>query len=119
MCYHFSEGDSGIFTSSYHSEQDSDPTFRLSVSQSFGKSFPDISEDGEDVPDGREEEGDLMRLSSSFTGPSSDQSLAPAKPRRTMVTSYSNIQLPATPETRKVLSRITRNIRNIRIVTSE
>ena len=51
MCYHFSEGDSGIFTSSYHSEQDSDPTFRLSVSQSFGKSFPDISEDGEDVPD--------------------------------------------------------------------
>ena len=111
MCYHFSEGDSGIFTSSYHSEQDSDPTFRLSVSQSFGKSFPDISEDGEDVPDGREEEGDLMRLSSSFTGPSSDLSLAPAKPRRTMVTSYSNIQLPATPETRKVLSRIVKTDR--------
>ena len=78
------------------------------MSQSFGKSFPDISEDGEDVPDGREEEeGDLMRLSSSFTGPSSDHSLgtspslAPAKPRRTMVTSYSNINLPATPETRR------------------
>ena len=79
------------------------------MSQSFGKSFPDISEDGEDVPDGRElpsdqeEISDHMRLSSSFTGPSSDQSLAspspaPAKPRRTMVTSYSNINIPATPE---------------------
>ena len=110
MCYHYSEGDSGIFTSSFHSEQDSDPSFRLSVSQSFGKSFPDISEDGEDVPDGRELPGDHeglsdhMRLSTSFTGPSTDQSQAspgqaPAKPRRTMVTSYSNINIAmAAPE---------------------
>lgn len=58
-----------------------DPTSRLSVSQSFGKSFPDIGEDSEDVPDGREEEGGSTRPA-SFTGPRLDQSLAPAKARR-------------------------------------
>ena len=132
MCDHFSEGDSGIFTSSYHSEQDSDPTFRLSVSQSFGKSFPDISEDGEDVTDGRElpgdqEEGasDLMRLTSSYTGPSTDHSLvspvAPAKPRRTMVTSYSSVHLPATPEQepRQVSASVRSRVRMFESMSSD
>ena len=86
------------------------------MSQSFGKSFPDISEDAEDVPDGREllgdkEElcGDKMRLSSSFTDQSLCQSpsLAPAKPRRTMVTSYSNTNISSPePGSRRVSASV-------------
>ena len=92
-----SEGaDSGIFTSSYHSEHEQDHTLRLSVSQSFGKSFPEINEDA------KEEDGDLlaadlfpedrMRSSRSFTAAPAPGP-APAKPKRSMVTSYSNISL--------------------------
>ena len=93
-----SEGDSGIFTSSYHSDQGGDNIMRLSVSQSFGKSFPDINEDNE-VTDGQDDdEGSMVEtqvkmptpsMSSSFTA----SSPAPAKPKRSMITSYSNTNL--------------------------
>ena len=66
------------------------------MSQSFGKSFPEINEDA------KEEDGDLlapdlfpedrMRASRSFTAAPAPGP-APAKPKRSMVTSYSNINL--------------------------
>ena len=66
------------------------------MSQSFGKSFPEINEDA------KEEDGDLlaadlfpedrMRASKSFTAAPAPGP-APAKPKRSMVTSYSNINL--------------------------
>jgi len=118
-CMHISGlsegGDSGIFTSSYHSDHDPDSTFRLSVSQSFGKSFPDINEDTELLDVDEEEDIDTMfaermkasrsfNLSSSYTS----ESKAPAKPKRSMITSYSNLNLRHcdTRETSQVKAKV-------------
>ena len=94
----FSEGgDSGVFSSSFYSDQDqTESLFRLSMSQSFGKSFPDITEDESEVTDAVQEtvvhQLNSAKLSSSFPV-SSAAPTAPAKPKRSMITSYSNNSL--------------------------
>ena len=101
-------GDSGIFTSSYHSDHDTDQSIRLSVSQSFGKSFPDIHEDSEvpendmddhvDIFDDKISTSKSFSLSSSYTSGTTISSkyrsdFAPVKPKRSMITSYSNVNI--------------------------
>ena len=89
-----------MFSSSFYSDQDqTESLFRLSMSQSFGKSFPDITEDESEVTDAVQEtvvhQLNSAKLSSSFPIQSAAPTAptAPAKPKRSMITSYSNNSL--------------------------